>query len=337
MKKSLLLSLVGLAALVAQDSGGIGGPVTGFIFDSRAGALRPIEGLPGAARLGSPVSLPFALASAAIASRRDYALVTPLGGDGRPMLVRELRSGAPRVAPIEGAMQPSAVAISASGAVAALYSNATRNVQFVVGLPSSPAALDPIDASAVESSTAFAIDRDGAAALIAASDGWIHIVRRAEATLTSVARVPGVSSLGFLPDRAAAVAAGAETGDVVLLEGLDGAVSIRGIAGSAKGFSGIRSVQALDAQSVGVVTADARLAAVDIETGSVEWIPLAGDAEHFEALDSALFVLNRAGAQPLLLLDSKRGHSAWFVPPDRAVPELRGLPRPLPRAGERSR
>src|SRR4051794_3629 len=84
------------ASLIAADSGGLSGPVAGFFFDRGAAVLRPIEGLPGAARLGAPVSLPFAVSLAAPASRRDYALAVPASG-GSPVLVRGLRSDAPEV------------------------------------------------------------------------------------------------------------------------------------------------------------------------------------------------------------------------------------------------
>jgi hypothetical protein len=315
------LALAAASPALAADGGGVDGPISGFVLDGRANALRAIEGLPGAARLGAAVRLPFAVAAAAVAVRQDYALVVPASNEPRVFLARGLRSGAPEILPLDGAVAPSALVISGSGASALLHSRATHRLQFVVGLPAAPRVLDAVDTSYLDGeAVAFALDADGSAALLAAADGQIYRASRAAATLTQIARLRGAASLSILPDRDAAVALSAETGEVVLLEGVTaGARSIRTIAGSIHGIPNPRAVQALDSRSIGVI-AGGRLAAIDVETGAIEWIELAAAAESFEPMDRSLFALNRAGAQPLLLLDASKGRSAWFVPPDRNPP-----------------
>jgi hypothetical protein len=330
------LALAAATPALANDGGGVGGPISGFVLDGRSNALRAIEGLPGAARLGAAVRLPFAVAIAAVAVRQDYALVIPASGQPRAMLARGLRSGAPETLPLDGAVEPSAIAIASSGTVAVLHSRAAHKLQFVVGLPAAPRALDPVDTSALDGEgVALAIDANGSDALLAAADGQIYRASRGAAALTRIARLRGAASLSMLPDRDAAVALSAESGEIVLLDGLTGgALSIRTVAGPLQGIPHPRAVQTLDSRSIGVI-ADGRLAAVDLETGTVDWIDVAAAAESFEPMDRHLFVLNRAGTQPLLLLDAARGRSTWFVPPDRSPSIPPGAGRNLIRGEDR--
>jgi hypothetical protein len=135
-----------------------------------------------------------------------------------------------------------------------------------------------------------------------------------------------------LPGRDAAVAA-AETGDLILIERLNDAGGIRTIAGAASGLVSPRSIAALDADTIGVIAGDGRLAMVDVNTGAVEWLALPGTAQAFVSLDPGLFALNRPGPHPLLLLDAFHGRSTWFVPPDRTPAVQRG-PAKLSIGGE---
>ena len=65
----LPLAAASAAVAVAAETGVVAGPITGFVLDGRTNAIRAIEGLLGAARLGAAVRLPFAIAHAAIARR----------------------------------------------------------------------------------------------------------------------------------------------------------------------------------------------------------------------------------------------------------------------------
>jgi hypothetical protein len=315
MNKSILSIALAAGSLAASDSGGLAGPVAGYVFEPRSGAVRAIEGLPGAARLGSRLPLPFRVALATSVAGRDYAVLVPESGAG-PVIARGLRSSTPEILDVPGAIQASAVSIAASGDAALFYSESTRRLQFVDGLPSAPRALDPIDVGFLDASpAALAVDSAGSAALLAAPDGRIYLVLRDAASPLALGRLAGVTSLSFLPGRDAALAASAETGEVLLIEGWNGTISIRTVAGPATGIASARAVRALDGRTAAVISGDGRLAFVDLENGSLEWIPLASEAQDFDPLDSGLFALNRAGAAPLLLLDAAKGRSVWFVPP----------------------
>jgi hypothetical protein len=330
------LALAAATPALSNDGGGVGGPISGFVLDGRANSLRAIEGLPGAARLGGPVRLPFAVAAAAVAFPRDYALVIPASGQPRVLLARGIRSASPETLPLDYAIEPSTIAIASSGAIAVLHARSAHKLQFIVGLPDAPRALEPLDTNALDGEgVALAIDADGSVALLAAADGQIYRAGLGATTLTPVARVRGAVSLSMVPNRDAVVVLSAESGEIVLLDGLTaGALSIRTVAGPLQNIPNPRVVQALDRRSIGVI-ADGRLAAIDLESGAVDWIDLAAAAENFEPLDRHLFVLNRAGAQPLLLLDAARGRSAWFVPPDRSPSIPPGAGRNLIRGEDR--
>jgi hypothetical protein len=307
---------VAAATLACAQAAGIGGPVTGYVIDGRAKVLRPIEGIPGAARLGDPLALPFGVGMAAVATRQDFALVSDATGEGRPMLARGLRSGAPEVRAIDGALAAGEMILSGNGAVAAIYSNAGRKLQFITGLPEAPRALEPIDISDVEGGVmALAVDAAGNNALLAGGSGGIYRVAGQTARrATWIAAVNGAASIAFLPNGDEAVVGSRSTGEVLLLHGLAGSLSIRTVGGASNGIHSARAVRAISDREVAVVDEAGGLAAIDVEAGSTEWIALAGAAERFEALDNNLLVLNEVGARPLLLLD---GRSPYFVPADR--------------------
>lgn len=314
MKKTIAILLVSGASLAwCADTASIGGPVSGYVVDGRFRSIRPIEGIPGAARLGDPIDLPFPIGVAAMSAPQDYAIVTAAKGNGVPLLARGLRSRSPQVSAIDRAITVSGVAVAQSGASAALYSDA--QLQFVDGLPAAPNASDPVDLGSLNGVVFVALDAAGRNAVLLARDGNVFFAARG-AGVKWVASVPGASSAGFLPSGDDAVVASADTGDVILLRGLSGALSIRTVAGSANGLDSVRSVRAIDASQIAVVDGLGRLGAVDVETGAVNWIALAGAADRIDSLDSGLLVLNQPGSQPLLLLDTTQGQAPYFVPPD---------------------
>ncbi len=310
------LTLCGLAAaLGSAQASDIGGPVAGYTIDGRSHSIRMIEGIPGAARLGAPLSLPFAIGTAAVSAQRDYALVTDVNGDGHLVLARGLRSGAPRTSALAGAIAPAGISLSDSGAVAVLYGNAPAKVQFVTGLPDAPQALDPIDIAMLNGGVlALAADSAGRSALLAAADGGIY--RTDGRSIQWVVRIPGAASVAFLPNGDDAVVA-STAGEVLLLHGLSGTLSVRAVANASNGIQSARAVRALSDREIAVVDGAGGLAAIDLENSSVEWIGLAGAAGRIVPLDRNLLLLNEVGPQPLLLLDTTNGRAPYFVPADR--------------------
>src|ERR1044071_6648525 len=104
MTRSFAIAAAVASLAAAADSGGVAAPTAGFFFDRSAALLRPITGLPGAARIGDSLTLPFPASSGATASGRDYALVVSPSG---PVLVRGLRAVTTQILELPGAIEPS--------------------------------------------------------------------------------------------------------------------------------------------------------------------------------------------------------------------------------------
>ena len=102
MKQKLLslLILVMFASLgAAQDGTALSGPVSGFVFDQGAHALRPVLGMPGASYLGAPVL--DGLEAAGVSPDGSAALAVK---EGALLLVAGLRSAEASAAALEGAI-----------------------------------------------------------------------------------------------------------------------------------------------------------------------------------------------------------------------------------------
>lgn len=128
------------AAAGAQDAGGVGGVVSGFIYQRSARALYPVQGLPGAAYLGDPVLAGVEAASAAPHGRLALAVRA-----GRLFLAAGLPDAPAEAAAIEDAMEGAdRFAWSPDGSSAAVYNSRTRRAQ-VVHFAGRPRAGRPIE------------------------------------------------------------------------------------------------------------------------------------------------------------------------------------------------
>jgi WD40 repeat protein len=152
-------------ALQAQTSQ-ISGPVSGYVFDGAARALRPILGIPGASLLGDPVNFGFDITSAFVAPRQDAAFV--IASDQSVHLFR-IDSGAVTERPVDSlAGAPQRVIFSPSGTAAALY--AGGSIEVVKGLPGSPAVAGGFDLSPGAKFDSLALSDDGAVLLVSADN-----------------------------------------------------------------------------------------------------------------------------------------------------------------------
>ena len=158
---------VGFAFAGNSTGTNLSGPQLGLVFDRRAGALRPISGIPGAATTGEPLALGFAISRAEISPAQDAALVL----NARSSSVALIRaSGSDWVtASLDGVEPaPDSMAFSPGGSAAALYYVAGR-VQILTGLPATPAVAREIDVSSLPVPiTAMAVDDTGSFLLMAA-------------------------------------------------------------------------------------------------------------------------------------------------------------------------
>jgi hypothetical protein len=172
-------------------------PVLGFAFDGAAAGLRPIFGVPGAARLGEPLQLGFAISYAVISPQLDSALTVNADGgqivavefvrsEGRPYAVDGVRSGADKIV------------FSPDGRSAALYNAAARWITVLTGLPASPTVAAEFDVASIPGAlTALALHDDHTTLLGGFSEdetGSLFLLRPAEdPALLSVLRHPSAA------------------------------------------------------------------------------------------------------------------------------------------------
>ena len=115
----ILLSACLAACSLYGQAGRLAAPLSGFVFDQSAHALRRIQGIPGAALVGAPVEFGFAVSAAYVAPHLDSVFV--LAGDGQAHLFR-LTADAPLESAVDSLGAPSRVVFSPSGSAAVLYS-----------------------------------------------------------------------------------------------------------------------------------------------------------------------------------------------------------------------
>jgi len=100
MSSKLLLVFCAFAiAGWAANSASVGGPVTGFIFDSQVAAIRPMLGIPGAAYIGSPVASQVGAASVSPDGSAAFAMQL-----GRLVLYTGLRGASPATVTVDNAI-----------------------------------------------------------------------------------------------------------------------------------------------------------------------------------------------------------------------------------------
>jgi hypothetical protein len=104
----------------------IRGPVTGYLFDQ--GSLRAVRGIPGAAVLDAAIDVQIAVDRAAVSPNQDYAFL--ISGDTL-FILKFSDNSQPR----EVLQAPDRIALSSSGAAAALLYAESRVMRIVVGLP----------------------------------------------------------------------------------------------------------------------------------------------------------------------------------------------------------
>jgi hypothetical protein len=321
-QKLLLLQMVMavlLAAVAAAQSGtALSGPTMGLVFDSSQSALRPIRGIPGAATLGDPVNLGFALASATVSPRQDYALALK-ADDSSLVLVRagaEVSSTA-----VPGARPaPALIVFSPAGTAAALYDSGAGRVQILTGLPDAAAVQSDVDISALAGPVAaLAVDDAGTSLFLAAG--------AAEAVSLYRIGMDGASQFLASFRSVAALRLSGTGGDALLADSAAGAVySIRdsGIETIASGQDGLGAPIAVEADSAGrIFVADqaGNVTILDRSRGSVVSLPCGcAPAGLFRLSGTATFRLTEPSDAPMWVLDASGDDARIVAIPPGAPP-----------------
>src|ERR1043166_3804615 len=112
------LTLICMAPRVYAQQVSVAGPLSGFVFDGSARALRPVRGVAGAATFGDPMDAGVSLASASGSPRQDSAFAKAADGATRFFT---LNGGAAAEVAIDGLGPVERVVYSPSGTAAAVY------------------------------------------------------------------------------------------------------------------------------------------------------------------------------------------------------------------------
>jgi hypothetical protein len=306
-------SCIGLLFLCQILPAQIRVPVLGFVFDAELKALRPIMGIPGAADLGTPLDAGFAMSSAAISSRQDYALA--VGDDDR--LVRLVRLGALPASSlaIEGIQpEPDRILLSPDGKAAALFYEKSRLLQVLSGLPDRPTRVRDVDLSFLTGPpSALAISDDGELVL-AAGDSGLQLFQGGLPPRV----VPVLGKIGALAFRSSSddVVASAVDGSIVLIRGISQAGIYRTIATESAGLPNpIAANFSGDGSRVYVVSDDGRIGVFG-EDGAGKFLSCECQAAGlFGMAGKNILRLNDPAQGPVKLLDTRQvPERVWFVP-----------------------
>ncbi|MGI9074529.1 MAG: hypothetical protein ACR2JB_25165 [Bryobacteraceae bacterium] len=181
---------------------GVSVPTLGFVASQAPARLQPILGIPGSARLGTPLLLPPTVTQIHIAPGHAYALVEQAPGNPLGLVLLQGITTQTRslpLRPIVGALsQIDLLAFSPMGTSAALYSRQTNQLQVLTGLPKSPQLFLNVPNLAIpDGPQKIAVSDDAGAVLISDAAGSVYSVSQ-NAAPVPVHHSPEISALAFV-------------------------------------------------------------------------------------------------------------------------------------------
>lgn len=305
-------------AACAENPAGVGGPVTGYVFDARVGAIRPMLGIPGAAYLGT--SLVSQVENASIAPDGSAALTSH---SGRLIVYAELRAAAPVAITIEaGISGADHFAWAPDSGAAAVYASKTGQAQVLTGFAQAPSAGIPFGLSEIAGAvTAFAFDGQRVIFGVTSQEsGGIYIgngqdsAQRIAAAVNPTAIALAGADLYF-----------ADGGSQEIREITDYIRTPAAVEFSKNGISSPAGLQvSADGKKLYVANAGSRKVSVydvasrtEIQSLNLDFTPTRLD--RFGS--SSAFLLNGIGQGPLYVLtDNAQSPTVYFVPAPRNQP-----------------
>ena len=282
----------------AASSYSVASPVLGYVFDSDAGSIYRVGGIPGAASLGDALDLGVRLTHAVFAPNQRFAIARDI--EGRALFV-DLSATPSRVTVLEGALDGAAgMMISPMARHAALYSAETGRIQLLKGVPEAPSVGETLRLDrGVGDWTSFAISDQGvvlAATARPGSGGSLYALRLGRAPVR-VGGVQRAADLAFFAGNNDAVVADGAASEVILYRDV---VALRQSRVLASERDSVRSPLQVNP------TADGGYVAVAVPGGIVS-VPVMGGMPAFTACACAPTVLEPlAGGNVFRLTDDVR-------------------------------
>jgi hypothetical protein len=322
-----LLALVHLAACQLQAQSALWGPVVGYVLAAESQSIRPLNGIPGASTLGSPVKLPFAVVRAAFDAHTDAALVVS-GEDGSPVYwIRGLGASSPVILQLaDAAPGADRIVLNESGTAALLYSISQSGFQIVDHLNDSPRVSPLVSFGNQGAVSALALNPDAQLALVGVtgpSGGQVlavHMDGSDQGVYRSLLQVTEPSAIRFLRDGAdAAIADHAENRIYLLQDAANTAVP----SSVADVRDGIMNPVDLAAAGPGqdLLVANAggsNILSLDLGFNRSPLIaPTPVPPTKLQPMSGGMvFAVSEVGPAPLTILDISNGLNVLFVPLD---------------------
>jgi hypothetical protein len=310
-----ILSIFPFAPIISgQDSGSNAGPMLGLMFDRPIKGIRPIWGIPGSAFYGAPLNLGFDVARAAIA--QNVAIVASTDG---AVFFAQLKDGVVSTQAINAPPSPDAIAISSSGAFAALYYHDQASIT-VLTLGAAPSVQNSIPAP--DAISALAISDDGKALAYAQntdSNSNLISLDAVAGTPRNVAQAVHIVAAAFLPGSEDLVFADDAGGAVVLVRGLlDTATATSLLSGDQRMLApGAVQPSVNGTQIVVAGPKDGSIAILDLGGGDPVFLNCNCAPGNLAGLSSKiLYVLTGFQDGVVWLLDSSNPPRVLFVPPE---------------------
>ena len=284
------------------------GPILGFTSDNDGTAIRPIIGIPGAARQADRLRFDLNIRGVVISPRQDYAIASRV--EDSQLLAIDLRTGVPLIGLVAGTHSGTDVAaISPSGSVAAVYDNASKTIQIIGDLPSAPSLVRELDASHIQGrGTGVAVSDDGMVAVI-------KVFNSNSASLWVIDSSGGFSPI--LVDQPSAATFLANSHDVIVTDNAThSAFLLLDVAHGANRIPLVSTEDGLNAFSAVSVSEDGRrvfladadsgnIAIVDMETRRLALLSCQCRAAGFYRLKgTSVFRLTETSREPMTVLDA---------------------------------
>jgi hypothetical protein len=277
-------------------------------------------GLPGAAALGSALSLPGDLTSVEISPTQTY-LIAERGANDPPALLSLGSAGAGPELTISGAFSRSdRVEFSLSGSAAALYSVSMQRIQVITGLPGAPQVSQQFDVSSFPAPlVSLAVSDDGTALLAGVFDlntRGIYFISAGNG-IRRVASAKFPAAVRFVSQADSAVVADSEANQVLLLSDLTGAVTSSVLAGAADGARTPNQIEVIAGGKAALVSNEGSdgLIWIDLTNSKLTPVSFRFRVEGLQAVAGApLVFISSEPASLWLVNQTTGGPSVTYVP-----------------------
>jgi hypothetical protein len=297
MRHAIPIGILWVALSVHAHGADIGTPRLGYVWDSAAQSVRPVEGIPGAAFLGQALDLGGQLTRAVICRNLGYILA--ISSRERTASVLQIGAGSVTSRVIEGARQPvDRMVLSPSGTSALLYDAREQTLQIVTGLPGTPVVTRSITVPAAE---AMSVSDDGLLVLLALGESLDPAFLSGSSEMPSSIPISGpVSAMALRPHSHDALIATA--GSITWVPSLDTDPSYEVVDGDPNTPAALSFSD--DGSRFFAAYTDGRVRVRSLVSGaaSVSACPCVPDRLQPLHGDS-LFALNQPGQGPLFIYD----------------------------------